>query len=65
LDEYFYGNGATLVEWAELIEDLLPAERLAIRIEHSGGDGRIVRLLPYGAPYTEWCRQLKEIGLIQ
>jgi tRNA threonylcarbamoyladenosine biosynthesis protein TsaE len=65
LDEYFYGNGATLVEWAELIGDLLPVDRLSIRIEHSGGDRRLIRLRPQGAPYTDWCRILKEIGFIQ
>lgn len=32
-EEYFYGDGVCLIEWAELIEELLPPERTAIRIE--------------------------------
>ena len=32
-EDYFYGNGVCLIEWAELIEELLPPERTAIRIE--------------------------------
>lgn len=32
-EDYFYGDGVCLIEWAELIEELLPLERTAIRIE--------------------------------
>jgi tRNA threonylcarbamoyladenosine biosynthesis protein TsaE len=30
--DYFYGNGVCLIEWAELIEDILPADRINITI---------------------------------
>ena len=33
-EEYFYGEGVCVVEWADLIEDLLPPETKLIRIEH-------------------------------
>src|SRR4051812_11988394 len=36
LDDYFFGDGVTIVEWASLIEELLPPERLELRIEHTG-----------------------------
>lgn len=32
-EDYFYGDGVCLIEWAELIEELLPPEKTAIRIE--------------------------------
>ncbi len=32
-EDYFYGSGITLVEWADLIGELLPEERLEITIE--------------------------------
>ena len=32
-EDYFYGDGVCLIEWAELIEELLPPKRTAIRIE--------------------------------
>ena len=32
-EDYFYGDGVCLIEWAELIEELLPLKRTAIRIE--------------------------------
>lgn len=64
LDDYFYGQGVTLIEWASLIEELLPPERLALRIEHDGAEGRRFRLIPYGAPYEQWCLKLKENGYL-
>ncbi|MFD7523255.1 MULTISPECIES: tRNA (adenosine(37)-N6)-threonylcarbamoyltransferase complex ATPase subunit type 1 TsaE [Paenibacillus] len=62
LDEYFYGEGLTLIEWASLVEELLPPNRLEIYIEHSGGDERVFRLNPTGEPYESWCANLKENG---
>ncbi len=32
-EDYFYGEGLTLIEWADLIEELLPENRKEIRIE--------------------------------
>ncbi len=32
-EDYFYGEGLTLIEWADLIEELLPTKRREIRIE--------------------------------
>lgn len=72
LDDYFYGEGVTLVEWASLIEELLPSERLELRIERverAGGDGgfseRLIRLTPFGEPYAAWCRKLRQDGMLR
>ena len=32
-EDYFYGDGVCLIEWAELIEELIPQKHTAIRIE--------------------------------
>ncbi|GAB2719967.1 tRNA (adenosine(37)-N6)-threonylcarbamoyltransferase complex ATPase subunit type 1 TsaE [Paenibacillus thermoaerophilus] len=64
LDEYFYGTGATLVEWSSLIGELMPPERLQIRIVHEGGDARTIELEPHGEPYAGWCRILTENGVL-
>ena len=32
-DDYVYGEGVSLIEWANLIEEILPEERLAITFE--------------------------------
>ncbi|TVY01102.1 tRNA (adenosine(37)-N6)-threonylcarbamoyltransferase complex ATPase subunit type 1 TsaE [Cohnella terricola] len=59
LDEYFLGEGATLVEWASLIEPILPPERMHIRIETTGAESRMVVCRPVGEIYENWCAQLK------
>ena len=32
-EEYFYGDGACLIEWGNLIEEILPKETVTITIE--------------------------------
>lgn len=32
-DDYFFGEGICLIEWAELIEEILPEDRISIIIE--------------------------------
>ncbi|MBW2672445.1 MAG: tRNA (adenosine(37)-N6)-threonylcarbamoyltransferase complex ATPase subunit type 1 TsaE [Deltaproteobacteria bacterium] len=42
--EYFYGCGVVVVEWAEKVADVLPAEVLRIELEHADGNKRKMRL---------------------
>jgi tRNA threonylcarbamoyladenosine biosynthesis protein TsaE len=43
-EEYFYGDGVTVVEWADKIEGLLPAEAITVRIAYGPReDQRVVR----------------------
>ncbi len=46
-EDYFYGSGVCLIEWANLIEELIPAARIAITIEkdlNKGFDYRKITL---------------------
>lgn len=38
-EEYFYGNGVCVVEWADLIEELLPEDAVRIQIEYGVKEG--------------------------
>jgi tRNA threonylcarbamoyladenosine biosynthesis protein TsaE len=33
-EEYFYGNGVAIVEWANLVEELLPPDAIAIELSY-------------------------------
>jgi tRNA threonylcarbamoyladenosine biosynthesis protein TsaE len=57
-DEYFEGDGVTVVEWAHLIEEQLPAELLTIYLYHDGEDRRKLVLVPKGKRYEELCKEL-------
>jgi tRNA threonylcarbamoyladenosine biosynthesis protein TsaE len=58
-EEYFYGAGVTLVEWAEIIAGVLPGERLDITISGNGEALRTIRLEPRGERYRGLTEELK------
>ncbi len=43
-DEYFYGSGVCVVEWAERAGDLLPEWSREVRLEHVQGDERRIEI---------------------
>jgi len=59
LDDYLYGNGVCVVEWAEKGPDALPAEHLLIQISYLPDTKRHFRLKPSGPRYREIINQLK------
>lgn len=42
LEEYFYMNGLTVVEWAHIIDDILPKNTWEIEIKDLGNNERLV-----------------------
>ncbi|MCQ2509744.1 MAG: tRNA (adenosine(37)-N6)-threonylcarbamoyltransferase complex ATPase subunit type 1 TsaE [Lachnospiraceae bacterium] len=44
-DDYFFGEGITLIEWAELIEELIPENRISITIEKNPEKGFDYRMI--------------------
>ncbi len=56
-EEYFYGAGVTVVEWAQLIAPLLPEEYLGIEIAVMP-DGRELRFFPHGTRYEHMIEEL-------
>ena len=57
-EEFFFGEGLCLIEWADRAEDCLPAARLDIFMEHAGPESRAIRIIPHGAKYIELTREL-------
>jgi len=37
-DEYIFGEGVSVIEWSNLIEELIPDEHIEINIEKISGD---------------------------
>ncbi|HBV98580.1 MAG TPA: tRNA (adenosine(37)-N6)-threonylcarbamoyltransferase complex ATPase subunit type 1 TsaE [Desulfotomaculum sp.] len=58
-EEYFYGPGVTLVEWAEIIDGVLPEERLDISIARDGEELRTITVEPRGDRYLRLAEELK------
>jgi tRNA threonylcarbamoyladenosine biosynthesis protein TsaE len=59
-DEYFYGDGITVVEWASRIRSALPDKLLEIEIRRLGEDQREVMLFPKGEHFMAICEELFE-----
>ncbi len=55
IEEYFDKGGVTIIEWADLIKDYLPKERLDIKIKVTGENTRLVILRPHGEEYVNIC----------
>ena len=54
LEEYFDGDGGSVVEWAEFVEDELPADFLAIHFKRTGDDNtRILEFEPHGQHFDQ------------
>ncbi|WP_396954771.1 tRNA (adenosine(37)-N6)-threonylcarbamoyltransferase complex ATPase subunit type 1 TsaE [Neobacillus sp. YIM B06451] len=56
-DEYFEGEGVTVVEWAHLIRDQLPENRLEIQLNHEPNGGRRILFKPKGFRYERLCEE--------
>ena len=57
-EEYFDGEGVTVVEWAHLIEEQLPAERIDIFLYNEGEQERKMVLIPKGIRYEQLCEEI-------
>ena len=53
LADYFKKGGICLIEWADLIEDILPKERLDIEFKIIDENTRVLKFIPHGKPYED------------
>lgn len=57
-DEYFYGRGITVVEWAEKVQACLPPERLEIRLTPIDATSRLAEITAIGDAYEDVVRRI-------
>lgn len=58
LEEYFDLGGVTIIEWSEMIDGILPKERLDIKFKITGEDSRTIILVPHGEKYQSICEEV-------
>lgn len=58
-EEYFFGDGVTIIEWAEKIEELIPPEYLRVEMNWVDQNTRKINFIPYGEHYEEIVGNLK------
>lgn len=57
-DDYFSRGGVTIVEWADMISDILPEERLEIEFKVVNENTRVLLFRPYGKAYEDLCNSV-------
>ena len=62
LDDYLYGSGLCVIEWAEKGLAVLPAEHLLIKIEYLSDTSRSFEFIPESKRYRKLLMQLKSIS---
>ena len=58
IEEYFDKGGVTIIEWANIIKDILPEERLDITFKIVGENTRLIILSPHGEKYVNICEAI-------
>lgn len=58
IEEYFDKGGVTIIEWSDMIKEILPEERLDIKFKITGENTRVLVLTPHGDKYTSICEEI-------
>ena len=58
IEDYYDKDGVTLIEWADMIKDELPEERLEIKFKITGEEKRSLTITPYGSKYEDLCEDV-------
>lgn len=58
IEEYFDKGGVTIIEWANIIKDILPEERLDIKFKIVDENTRVIVLNPHGDKYINICEAI-------
>jgi tRNA threonylcarbamoyladenosine biosynthesis protein TsaE len=59
LEDYWYGSGVSVIEWAQRVSEMLPNDRLHLNVRMEDSGARIWECQAYGPRYMEWLNQLQ------
>lgn len=62
VEEYLYGDGVTVIEWAEKILSILPRERLDIFLRSEGEKERVLAFVPRGEHYRRLVEEVARLA---
>ena len=58
LEEYFQKEGVSIIEWADMISDIFPEERLEIEFKVVNENTRVLYFRPFGKQYEDLCNSV-------
>ena len=59
-EEYFYGDGVVVIEWAEKIRDILPAETMFIYLRYLDDNTREIKIVGNANNTSELFQELRK-----
>ena len=62
LEDYLFGDGVCVIEWANKGMTVLPEDHLVIKIDYLSGDERSFTIEPHGERYVKMLKQLNPQG---
>jgi tRNA threonylcarbamoyladenosine biosynthesis protein TsaE len=65
IDEYLFGEGIAVVEWAEKDPELMDMDHLLINIEYAGDQERRLQLIPRGERYSRLIAGIGQAKVIR
>jgi tRNA threonylcarbamoyladenosine biosynthesis protein TsaE len=57
-EEYFYGKGISIIEWAEKAESLLPTDYLKIELFHKKINERLIKVSAVGLKFKDLVKKI-------
>ena len=57
-EEFFYGEGVSVVEWAEKLKKLLPENYLSVKLSLTKNNQRLIQVFAHGRRYQELLKEL-------
>ncbi len=59
-EEYLFGEGVTVVEWADRLKRIMPSEFLKINLSLLADSRRLIKFSSYGGRYKELLKDIHE-----
>ena len=59
-EEYLYGDGVAVIEWADRLGRLLPSDHIAVRFSVDGSESRRIEIVAQGARPRTLLRKFKK-----
>ncbi|MBI3990982.1 MAG: tRNA (adenosine(37)-N6)-threonylcarbamoyltransferase complex ATPase subunit type 1 TsaE [Candidatus Omnitrophica bacterium] len=59
-EEYFYGDGVTVIEWADKAKSILPMEYLCVKFSSKDEGKRIIEFCPKGERFKMVVREFRK-----
>jgi tRNA threonylcarbamoyladenosine biosynthesis protein TsaE len=59
-EEYLYGDGICVIEWAERLNSLMPKECLMVELAYGANESRIIKISAYGLRYIKLLKEINE-----